>query len=309
MSGVHTQAFSHLSTTLIILAATLLLAGLILIIGIAVKQIRRTKHSATQQHEGVPALVYPPPLPDRGLVSTWWCRPTDLLGMALMAGIFILFGFSAASSKNTGAVPEVSPGALIFNIGIFATLVAAVAISVHRRVGVVQWLGLNWRGWPHLLWIGPCAVIVMWTLLGMLQYSGYIAWLEKIIGGSSTQDAVKMMRESKDELGVALMCFSASIVAPFAEETIFRGYLYPIAKKFGGPVAAMLFSSLLFAAGHGNVPLLLPLFLLGMLMAFAYEKTGSLWSSISIHFFFNTATVLMQLAARYEWIHLPEQAL
>ena len=121
------------------------------------------------------------------------------------------------------------------------------------------------------------------------------------------QDAVKLMRESKDTMSVALMCISAAIVAPLAEEIIFRGYLYPVAKKLGGLWIGMVFSSMVFAAGHGNVPLMLPLFLLGMIMAFAYEKTGSLWSAITIHFCFNTATVLIQLAARFELLKLPEK--
>jgi membrane protease YdiL (CAAX protease family) len=33
-------------------------------------------------------------------------------------------------------------------------------------------------------------------------------------------------------------------------------------------------------------------------LALAYEWTGSLWAAISIHFFFNGATVAMQLALR-----------
>jgi membrane protease YdiL (CAAX protease family) len=122
--------------------------------------------------------------------------------------------------------------------------------------------------------------------------------MERIVGSSSKQDAVDLMRHSKDSLSVGLMAFSAAIIAPLAEEVIFRGYLYPVAKSFAGKTAGVLFSALLFAACHGNVPLMLPLFLLGILLALAYEWTGSIWASISIHFFFNSATVAIQLAMR-----------
>jgi membrane protease YdiL (CAAX protease family) len=42
--------------------------------------------------------------------------------------------------------------------------------------------------------------------------------------------------------------------------------------------------------------------LLGVILALAYEKTGSIWAPIGIHFFFNSVTVLIQLAMRAGWI-------
>lgn len=225
----------------------------------------------------------------------------------LIVGLFVLFGLSAGAPKDSDTI-QISPNALVVNLVIFALLVSIITFYVSRRIRPTDWLGLRWRKWPHVFWIGPTAVIGMWIVLGFLQASGYISWMEKLIGGSSTQDAVKLMRESKDNVTVAMMCFSAAIVAPLAEEIIFRGYLFPVAKKFGGLWIGMIFSSLVFAAGHGNVPLLLPLFLLGMVMAYAYEKTGSIWSSIAIHFCFNSATVVLQLAHRLQWLTLPDQS-
>jgi len=180
----------------------------------------------------------------------------------------------------------------------FAILVGTVIAMVRWRVKPSIWLGLRWAQWPHFFWIGPAAVIIMWVVLGILNATGYIAWMERLVGSSSMQDAVALMRNSKDSLSVGLMAFSAAVVAPFAEEIIFRGYLYPVAKSFGGITAGILFSALLFAACHGNVPLMLPLFLLGILLALVYEWTGSIWAAISIHFFFNSATVAIQLAMR-----------
>ena len=199
-----------------------------------------------------------------------------------------------------------TPSLLLGSIMIFAILVGIVTAIVWPRVKPVAWLGLRWREWPHALWIGPVAVMVMWVILPVLSASGYITWLENLVGSESTQDAVKLLQEGKDLTSVALMAFSAAIVAPLAEEVIFRGYIYPVAKYFAGPWVGALFTSLVFAAGHGNVPLVLPLFLLGMLMTWAYEKTGSLWAAISIHFFFNSATVSIQLAMRSGLITIPE---
>jgi membrane protease YdiL (CAAX protease family) len=243
-------------------------------------------------------MIPPPPLPTAGMVKTWWCQPIDQLGLLLMSAVFVSFGLAAATESGGDPAERLSPSLLIGNIVIFAILVIVVASIVIWRVSLTNWLGLAWRKWPHAIWIAPTATILMWTIIGSLNAAGLIAWLEKIVGGSSTQDAVALLRDGSDATSVALMAFSAAIVAPIAEEVIFRGYIYPVAKWLSNRGAAVFFSALLFSACHGNVPLVLPLFLLGLLLALVYEWTGSIWAPISIHFFFNSATVAIQLALR-----------
>ena len=65
------------------------------------------------------------------------------------------------------------------------------------------------------------------------------------------------------------------------------------------PFLALGTGALVFAAAHGSLAALLPLFVFGCVLAFLYERTGSLWASIAVHFCFNGATVLVQLAARF----------
>lgn len=293
--------------------ATILLVGcfavafLLLTIGSIRKFYQRRVLSTVEQGEDSIDLPQPPPLPGPGNVLTWWCRPIDTAGLLLMVMIFFSFAVSQQTATKSEDVQKMmTPSLLVGNIVIFAILVGIVMAIVWSRVKPVAWLGLRWREWPHALWIGPVAVMVMWVILVALSASGYIAWLENIVGSKSTQDAVKLLQESKDLTSVALMAFSAAIIAPLAEEVIFRGYIYPVAKYFAGPWVGALFTSLVFAAGHGNVPLMLPLFLLGMLMTWAYEKTGSLWAAISIHFFFNSATVSIQLAMRSGLFTIPQ---
>lgn len=317
-------ASSSFSLTSLLLFATFAVALAIFFIGWFVQFLKRPSSGIplgrTRAHPPIydaPDLSLdtypsPPPIPIE-LQKRWgifgdWCRPVDLAGLALVFFIFASFGLSSAMVDPDAVAASLSPSLLISNILIFAFLVSMVVMMVWWRIKPVQWLGLRWRQWYHVFWIGPCTVLGMWIFLALLQASGYLKFMEKITGGNSTQDAVKLLRESNDNLAVGLMAFSAAIVAPIAEEVIFRGYLYPIAKKFSGPWIGMLFTSLVFAAGHGNVPLILPLFLLGMIMAYSYEKTGSILAPISIHFCFNSATVLMQLAARSGLIEIPETA-
>lgn len=296
---------TDIATTL--LAASFAAAFLLLLIGSVVKYLSQTKSAVpiVIDDSESPLDQLPPPLP-AGKVATWWCHRVDVLGLILMSTIFLFFALSQAAAQKAGITPPLTSSVLVANILVFAFLIAVVTIIVWWRVKPVEWLGLRWRQWPLFFCIGPAAVIVMWIIMGMLQQYGYIAWAENLVGSDSMQDAVKLLREGNDALTVSLMAFSAAIVAPIAEEVIFRGYLYPVAKHFAGRPIAIIATSLIFAAGHGNVPLLLPLFLLGILMACAYEWTGSLWAAISIHFFFNAATVSLQLAMRAGLFTLPE---
>ena len=74
----------------------------------------------------------------------------------------------------------------------------------------------------------------------------------------------------------AVLISSAVVVAPLVEEVIFRGYLYPVFKRFSDRFLAAIVTSMMFALVHGNVPGTLPLFALALMLTIAYELTGCL---------------------------------
>ena len=127
-------------------------------------------------------------------------------------------------------------------------------------------------------------------------------WISSF-GVETVQDTVKLLQNSDDPRILALMGFAAVVAAPLCEEIVFRGYLYPAAKKFNGPWVAGICSSLVFAGAHGNLAALLPLFIFGCVLVVVYEKTGSIWAPIAVHCCFNIATVITQLLDRYH--HVP----
>lgn len=78
------------------------------------------------------------------------------------------------------------------------------------------------------------------------------------------------------------------LIAPFAEEFLFRIFMYQSWKKaFRLPVVAMLCTSVAFAMIHGTLPHLPVAFFLGMFMSIVYEMTGQIRYSVLIHFIFN----------------------
>ena len=95
---------------------------------------------------------------------------------------------------------------------------------------------------------------------------------------------------------------SAIIIAPIAEELIFRGYLYPVVKRFTDRWFASIFSGVFFGVIHFNVMGLPILALMGFILAVIYEKSGSLWVPIGCHAAFNATSVgLMLISRAYEF--------
>ena len=251
-----------------------------------------------------PATTGPPPgLPD-GRVPTWFYRPLDLLGIGFIYLVF--FGLVTASVRASDKAELVlDPADLLSSIAFQFISAGIVTFFVIGRIRPVDWLGLRWPGWRWIFLIAPCAVFSMWFFFGGLEASGFMDWIESL-GVEAVQDTVKLLQKSTDPLILGLMAFAAVIAAPICEEIVFRGYLYSATKKFAGPWAAGICSALVFAAAHGSLAALLPLFVFGCVLVFIYQKTGSLWAPVAVHCCFNGATVLIQMVGRF--YHFPLEA-
>jgi membrane protease YdiL (CAAX protease family) len=92
-------------------------------------------------------------------------------------------------------------------------------------------------------------------------------------------------------IGTVVVLLVAAVLAPFSEEVFFRGFVLPgLSMRLGFPIAVVL-SALLFALVHGAVGLLIPTFIAGLLFAWLFQRTRSLWASIAAHTIQNTLAV------------------
>jgi len=80
---------------------------------------------------------------------------------------------------------------------------------------------------------------------------------------------------------------TAVLLAPVAEEMLFRGILYPAVKQVGFPRLALWGTSLLFAAIHMNLVIFVPLTVLALMLTALYERTNNLLAPITAHVVFN----------------------
>jgi len=91
---------------------------------------------------------------------------------------------------------------------------------------------------------------------------------------------------------VPMIGFSVVIAAPVAEEIFFRGFLFAGLRRRMPFVAAGLLSGAVFSLAHFDPGLVLPFTLVGLILAFTYERTGSLYTSMGVHFLFNAISFL-----------------
>ena len=110
------------------------------------------------------------------------------------------------------------------------------------------------------------------------------------------QEMVRFLGENRSLVARGAVAFSALVLAPFQEELIFRGYLYGVARRYVGPAGGAVLVSLLFAAIHVHAPSFAGLFVLAMCLTLAYEWTGSILVTMTMHAMFNAITVINLLA-------------
>ncbi|MEA3490083.1 MAG: type II CAAX endopeptidase family protein [Candidatus Omnitrophota bacterium] len=113
------------------------------------------------------------------------------------------------------------------------------------------------------------------------------------------QPIVQVFIEEKETSVLLLSAVFAAVFGPIAEEIFFRGFMYSAVKKRFGIFRSMLITSAIFSFLHTHIVGFLPIMMLGMLLAFLYEKTGSLIPSITVHIIHNLGMVVLVFLMRF----------
>lgn len=109
------------------------------------------------------------------------------------------------------------------------------------------------------------------------------------------QEVMQLFLESESDALRAAIMFMAVVMAPLFEEMFFRGLAYPALKRHIGATAALLVTSVGFAAIHLHPLSFLPLTVLAIGLTLAYEATGNLLVPIVMHSVFNLMTIVVMV--------------
>ena len=167
-------------------------------------------------------------------------------------------------------------------------------------VGSVYYLGLRRRGFPwanagirpaksEWLLIGVCLGIFAIPLSGLIALSIQLIFNLPV----SNPQLPFLAPDGFSWLGAIGMLLMGGIVAPFAEELYFRGVLYTWLRQRWGVHIATLASSMIFGIVHGNVALAGAAFVLGIMLAWVFERSNSLWPAVLIHIINNSVKIIL----------------
>lgn len=171
----------------------------------------------------------------------------------------------------------------------FALAACVYVLSLVVVIGV-PWLVRRYRtscgelgltrlpSWSDIL-LAPAGFIVYLLATGVVMYlvmqfvPGFDAGQQQDIGFSNLVQRYEL-----------LLAFVALVViAPIAEEMLFRGYLYGKLRREVPIWVAALVTSALFGALHGQWNVGIDVFVLSLVMCALREVTGSIWAGILLH--------------------------
>ena len=198
------------------------------------------------------------------------------VGLALL-GLLVLWGVGVAV---VNALPVDLDGGAYWPL--------AVAAMLEGTLLLAAW------------WMGPGRLRAPLTLLGFRQTRGsLLGWgLAALVASLFLTAIYVALVESigvdrllppslPEELGVEdvpLFAFLVvAVLGPLAEETFFRGFVLNGLSRRWGFRAGAIGSALLFAASHGLTGLFIPVFMSGLVLAWVYRRTGSLWPAVLAH--------------------------
>lgn len=218
-----------------------------------------------------------------------WASISLILSQYIIGfGLYFLIGRAALSTPVWTTVAN----ALIYLFALFLTIFVPIKVFKHWQTSREE-LGLT--------------DLPTWTDLGLAPV-GFLAnlvlayLLLLVFSNFSFFDA-----EQSQELGYEIMTsgfdrvvafFALCIVAPIAEEVVFRGWLYgKLRAKLPGKrlslVLSILITSLTFALLHGQWNVGVNVFALSLVLCGLREITGTIYSGILVHIIKNTVAFFL----------------
>jgi membrane protease YdiL (CAAX protease family) len=107
-----------------------------------------------------------------------------------------------------------------------------------------------------------------------------------------------------------LFVATAVLIAPLAEETVFRGYLYPMFARWFGVLPSIVVTGLLFGLMHGPQlggakSLIAIMSLVGIIFTVVRARTGSVFASYLMHLGYNSLIGVSLILATHGFTQVP----
>jgi uncharacterized protein len=216
----------------------------------------------------------------------------------LVAAALTLFGADVVPSGPTTGAGALDESTALLALAVASQLggLAAVAVLLRRRGhGLADLVGER-RPLGRLIGVGVGIGLVTW-----IGSTVVVAVLVAASGSDRAPEQALTGSLSDGPLQLLLAIVAAVVLAPIAEELLFRGLLHRALRRRQRLPVATAISSLAFAAVHVDVAFSQPLALIGLTivgaaLAIAYERTGSLVVPVVMHAVYNGVAIAALLA-------------
>ena len=206
--------------------------------------------------------------------------------------VTLFFALTAAFQTPEEAAPP--EAALVLGSVLYAAMTAAAILfclffsRVSFRRAFLGRRGSGWHAAGKGLLYGVAAIPLV-LLISMCVNTALEA-----LGYEPQQQAVfDWLTDDTISLGTRLfLAASAVVIAPVAEELLFRGILFSALLRKRPFIFAALLSGAYFALVHLHAPSFLPLLALSVAFSAGYASTGSIITPITMHMLFNLSSLV-----------------
>ena len=153
-----------------------------------------------------------------------------------------------------------------------------------------RWCGLRWTdlGFRRVRFSSILRAIGLW-LLCLPLVAALIYLMFRITGSTAIGKQIELIPALGSPKSWQMPFLAALIVvaAPLAEEILFRGVLFGWLRRHVSFWPSAFASALVFSLLHMIVEVIPPTIALGLVFAWMYERSGSLWTPIAVHMLHN----------------------
>ncbi len=197
-------------------------------------------------------------------------------------------------------------GLFLLLSGTAVTLDAATPLVVALAVGNIVVLAVFlWRRWallsPSWLLTRPWGVLV-WTAVASAGMAIPFIWLQEHLPALPNLVETEMRGVLSNYWGYAII----GLLAPLAEEIVFRGGVLRALLNRMRPWTAVAVSALLFSLVHGNPAQMPYAFVAGLLLGWMYWRTGSVVSGVVYHWVNNSLAYIVSRVYSYSDVTLSD---
>jgi len=215
----------------------------------------------------------------------------SLLSAGALLGGTVVSSFALRSLTVTSDQPLLE--SLLFNAGLTALEGFALIGSIYLLA--VRMRGIKWRELGLRPFESKWLLITITTTLIGIPIIGLVAYLIQIALGLPLENPqlAFLVPENFSWIGALLIFISGGLLVPFAEELFFRGMIYQWLRQKWSPWLANFVSSSLFGLLHGDLAIAGATFTMGLLLAWIFERSQSLWPAIAIHVINNSFKLIL----------------